>query len=190
MALKDKYREELSSQLKDLEGEIDKTVTTLIAAMLGFFLTINEKFIPYSESSLKLLMFLSVGFFFLAFSLSFYNKYVSARAIHDLIRTIDNSTDDNTLNKNIWKVYTSAETKSRRIKKMSYFFTLAALLLELTYFFYNIDKKANKDDDRIVDKKIEIVNLKLDSVTKVNDSIILYINRTTLKDGKKETTKN
>ena len=55
------YREKIDLQLKEKSGEIESHISLIIVAALGFFLTINEKFIGLKDASLKYLLLLSIS---------------------------------------------------------------------------------------------------------------------------------
>ena len=61
------YREQIDSQIKEKENDIESNMFLLIIGSLGFFLTINEKFIGLKDSSVKALMFISVFFLLVSF---------------------------------------------------------------------------------------------------------------------------
>lgn len=179
------YRTDINVQLKEKESDIETTITYVTIGLLGFFLTINEKFIPLKTSNYKVLMLLSVFSFFFSFFLGLINKLKTTKYDREIINIIDNADltqeKDEQLLLEKWK---NSDSNLQSTKKFIYIFLVLGIIFQLVYFFLNVNS-ISKEVDTL---KIEINNSEIDSILKnKNINILIYQNKDSLvKNDKKK----
>lgn len=86
------YRKILEKEFIDKDNEIENQLSYITVAAIGFFITINEKFLKIQSADYKFVLILSLIFLFVTFVLILLRK--SRTSYHDLkmIEFIDNMT--------------------------------------------------------------------------------------------------
>ena len=105
-ALKD-YRKTVADDYTKKDTEIETSLTYISAAALGFFITINEKFVELETARYHILLAVSLFFLFLTFVLILIRKSKTVSFDHELMTYIDsmeanNESQDSGLLK-LWK---------------------------------------------------------------------------------------
>src|SRR5258708_2288562 len=101
------YRKILEKEFTEKDSEIETQLGYITIGALGFFITINEKFLKIQEAEYRQILLLSLLFLFLSLVLLIYRK---SRTISDdlsMIRFVDamnqDSPDDDQELSIIWK---------------------------------------------------------------------------------------
>jgi hypothetical protein len=84
------YRKILEKEFIDKDLEIETTVSYISIGALGFFITINEKFLRITEANNKVFLIISLIFLLLSFILILLRKYRTSHHDLKLIKFIDN----------------------------------------------------------------------------------------------------
>ena len=84
------YRKILEKEYIDKDLEIETTLSYISIGALGFFLTINEKFLKIQTANNKCVLVLSLISLFIAFTLILYRKYRTSHHDLKLMKHIDN----------------------------------------------------------------------------------------------------
>jgi hypothetical protein len=160
------YRSLIETQLKEKESDIENTITYINIGLLGFFLTINEKFIPLISSQYKWILAISIFSFLASFILGLINKYKTTEFDRKIIEIIDcrdlkNEQDEQYLFDK-WKEY---DTTLRNIRNIIYLFLSIGLITQLIYFFINLSKDLPEDKNI----KIEVTIRNIDTIIKHNN---------------------
>jgi hypothetical protein len=155
------YRAEIASQLKEKETEIETNITNITVALLGFFLTINEKFIPLKSSHFKVLFLISVVSFVTSFFLGLRKKWKTSKIDRDIIDFIDNNDlkirDIEIQLDSKWK---SGEKSLNNFRNWIYSLLFIGLITQLIYLYLNLNSKVEENDNI----KIEIPNTYFDTI--------------------------
>ena len=172
----DKYREQIDLQLKEKVTEIESNVSLIIIGSLGFFLTINEKFIGIKDASQLWALIASVILLLGSFSLYLISKFLTTKYDREIIDYLDDkmkedNKETNTELINMWEKFDTFLTKIRKL----IFWTLGlGVFFEIFFFMFNLLTTVTKKND-VESIKIEIVVK--DSSNKIvtikKDSIII-----------------
>ncbi len=171
----DKYRELIDLQLKEKVTEIESNASLIIIGSLGFFLTINEKFVGIKDSSQKWALIASVLLLLASFLIYLYSKYLTTKYDRELINFLDDkmkedNKDSNTELLNMWATFDT--TLSRNRKAM--FRTLGlGVCLEIFFFMFNLlfieprksDTENLKIEITIRDSSNKQITIKKDTIT-------------------------
>lgn len=170
-----KHRDEISLQLKEKVSEIESNISLIIIGALGFFLTVNEKFIGLKDASLLWLCFLSVALLLVSFFIYLYNKHLTTKFDREIIDFIDDKMkpDNKEANTTLYNMWQKGDTTLERNKTVIYWTLSLGILFQVIFFIYNvlyIKKNKSQPDSQ----KLEII-IK-DSTNKIilkQDTIIL-----------------
>lgn len=142
---KDEYRKAVAEQLKEKVSEIDTNISYVIIGSLGFFLTINEKFIGFKEASCIWLAYLSIIFLLSSFFLFLYNKHLTTKYDREIIDFVDgmniNNREDDVKLLEMWKKSDSSVTSFRNI---NYFLVSIGITFEIIFFMINVENHNKK----------------------------------------------
>lgn len=177
---KKQYRSLVETQLKEKETDIETTITYVTVGLLGLFLTINEKFIPFSTSKFRILIYVSVGGFVLSFLIGIINKLMTTKFDRKVIDFIDNSdlaVRDKELE--LLEISKKCDKILRGIRSYLIFpLLLIGLIAQIFYFFLNLNQP-QKDNESI---KIEIQSPKSDTTLKLkNTNVHIFQTKDTAK---------
>jgi|GEM_PF-2542395 len=157
------YRNDISNQLKEKESEIENNVSTVTVALLAFFITINEKFIPIVDSNFKVLLFISVGSLVISFSLSIVNKFLTTKYDKKIIEIIDsNNLSEEAGEKQLYDAWKDGSKVLSIIKVIIYILLIVGLVSQIFYFYINLDNKKTSTNRKI---QIEITESAIDMDT-------------------------
>lgn len=106
----DQYREKIDLQLKEKVTEIESNVAFIIVGSLGFFLTINEKFIVLVNSKVKWALFSSIILLIVSFIFYLINKHLTTKFDRKIITFLDDEMKPDNIESNtklmiMWKKY-------------------------------------------------------------------------------------
>lgn len=158
MAIAD-YRDKIETHLIDKEGEMDKTTTYITVGLLGFFMTINDKFVPLLDSNLKIWMYLSISSLIFSLILGLVYNYITVIFDGKIIRFIDDNDIENDTTKRSeldikWEKYIK---KQNCVKLFVYIFLGIGLIAEIVFTINNFERKSVQPEKII---RVEIVNSK------------------------------
>ena len=136
----DEYREKIDIQLKEKVTEIESNIALIIIGSLGFFLTINEKFIVLVNSKVQWSLFLSVIFLITSFLLYLINKHLTTKFDRSIISFLDDNMkpddiDSNTKLMKMWKKYDGILVCNLNI---IYILLALGVIFETFFFMKNI----------------------------------------------------
>jgi len=155
------YREKIDLQLKEKSGEIESHISLIIVAALGFFLTINEKFIGLKDASLKYLLLLSISSLFLSFGIFLLSKYLTTHYDRQLIDFLDQMEPYNHLaDQQLLGLWRSFDGKLSAIRSAIYCTLGIGILLELVFFWYNVESNPRNVRDT---KPSQVITIIVDS---------------------------
>lgn len=159
------YRNKLETHLMDKEAEMDKTTTYMTVGLLGFFMTINDKFVPLLDSNLKLWMYFSIFFLIGSLITGLVYKYITVLFDGKIIRYIDENdidlSDINVAVNKLWEKYIKIQNC---VKFFIYLFLSFGLIAEIVFTVSNFERKSLQTN-RVL--KVELVNAPTDSVLSV-----------------------
>lgn len=89
------YRKLLEKEYMEKDTEIDQVLIYVTIGSLGFFMTINEKFVKIYKADFKLVLIISMVLLFLAFALLLFRKIRNTYYDQILLTTIDNMEPEN-----------------------------------------------------------------------------------------------
>lgn len=161
MAITD-YRDKIETHLIDKESEMDKTTTYITVGLLGFFMTINDKFVPLLDSNLKIWMYISICSLIFSLILGLVYNYITVIYDGRIIRFIDDNDVENDSAKkseldNNWEKYIK---KQNCVKLFVYIFLGIGLITEIVFTIYNFERKSIQTENII---KVEVLNFKNDT---------------------------
>lgn len=164
------YRAEIASQLKEKETEIENNITNITVALLGFFLTINEKFIPLKSSHFKLLFLISVISFVASFFLGLRKKWKTSKIDRDIIEFIDNNDlKERNVEIQLDTKWQDGEKSLNCFRNWIYSLLFIGLITQLVYLYLNLNSKVEENNNL----KIEIPNTYFDTIIKSEKTKIL-----------------
>jgi hypothetical protein len=135
---KSDYRKILEKEFVDKDLEIETTLSYISVGALGFFITINEKFLKIQTADCKLILILSLFFLFLSFVLILYRK--SRTSHHDLIlmgfidKMESNSVDDDNHLLDLWD---NSHRELNGIRKFIYISLSIGIGLQILFLAIN-----------------------------------------------------
>lgn len=152
------FREKLDIHLKEKTTEIESNIALIIIGSLGFFLTINEKFIGLKESSLKWILLISIIALLISFFVFLYNKHIATKFDREIIDFLDDVMlpNDPKSNKRLLNMWSSMDKKLQKNRDVIYVSLAIGIILQMLFFIYNVlnlPSKRNTDDS----SKIEII---------------------------------
>lgn len=167
------YRNEIATQLKEKESELETNISNVTAAMLALFLTINEKFIPISTSEYKFLFIISTSAFGTSFIAGLIKKHQTTKFDREIIDFIDNNEDltKSTEEQKLLELWSKADKNLYIWKLVTYITLSVAIITQIFYFFLNANKTETKEKETNI-LKIELHQASLDTLINVKKSNI------------------
>jgi hypothetical protein len=133
------YREEVAQQLKEKESEIETSLSYITVGALGFFLTINEKFLKLQDCQLKNLLILSVFLLIVAFILILVKKSLTTRYDRKLLHFLDEMKPENRQEElELYDIWEKHDKTLRNIKTSTYFALGTGIILQVLFFMLNV----------------------------------------------------
>ena len=136
----DEYREKIDIQLKEKVTEIESNIALIIIGSLGFFLTINEKFIVLVNSKVQWSLYLSVIFLITSFLLYLINKHLTTKFDRSIISFLDDNMkpDDIESNTNLMKMWKKYDGILVCNLNIIYILVALGVIFETFFFMKNI----------------------------------------------------
>jgi len=135
------YRKVLEKEFSDKDMEIETAIGYISVAALGFFITINDKFISIDTAKHKWILVASLIFLVASFILVLYRKFKANCDDLSLMDTIDcmleNSREDEV------KLYDQWQKSHKILRKILFaiFMSLSiGLVLQVIFFVLNLSK--------------------------------------------------
>ena len=133
------YRKILEKEFTNKDLEIETTLTYISVGALGFFITMNEKFIQLQTAEYKSILILSLLFLFSSFVLILYRKSRTSKSDLDLMEFIDNMNPDNEDDDNkIFKLWERSHKDLNCIRKVIYICLALGVGLQGIFLILNI----------------------------------------------------
>jgi hypothetical protein len=153
----DTYREKIDQQLKEKVSEIESNISIIIIGALGFFLTINEKFIGLKEAKLGWSLLISVGLLLTSFFLFLFGKHLTTKYDRSLIDFLDNMEENKEYqDQNLLKTWEAYDKRLSKNRDYIYVTLAIAILFQLVFFFYNLMFTTPTNTEKAETLKIEL----------------------------------
>jgi hypothetical protein len=154
------YREQINKEIGEKSQDLDSNVFLVIAGALGFFLTINEKFIGLREARLKPVLFLSLTSLCVSLTMFIYDKYFVADCEKEILNFLDTKMKPNdiALQKQLLGMWEDNERKLVRNKKWIFGSLIFGIAAQMVFFLYNVMWAPPQPQNPPQRLRIEIVN--------------------------------
>jgi len=133
------YRKALEKEYLDKDIEMETSLSYISIGALGFFITINEKFIKIQIANYKVILILSLLFLFLSFVLILYRKSRTSYYDLKLMNLLDimkpNSETDN---KKMYCLWNQCYHELSFIRILIYICLAAGVGLQILFLFLNL----------------------------------------------------
>lgn len=100
------YRKVVEKDFSDKDLEIETTLSYITIGALGFFITINDKFIQLQTAKCRLILIISLALIFISFALLLYRKSITTASDLKLLDYVTNmktdSVEDDAKLLNLW----------------------------------------------------------------------------------------
>ena len=134
------YRKILEKEFIEKDNEIESQLSYITVVAIGFFITINEKFLKIQSANYKIVLILSLIFLFVTFVLILYRK--SRTSYHDLkmMEFIDNmSTNSNEQDQKLLSMWEMSHKQLRKIRLFIYTTLSIGIGLQILFIILNYD---------------------------------------------------
>lgn len=154
------YREQINKEIGEKAKDLDSNVFLVIAGALGFFLTINEKFIGLREAQLKPFLFLSLISLGISLSVFIYDKYFVTDCEKEILDFLDKKMrpHDPALQQQLLDMWEENERKLVRNKKWIFGSLICGIAAQMIFFLYNLMLAPPQTQNPPQTLRIEIVN--------------------------------
>ena len=133
------YRKILEKEFVDKDLEIETTLSYISVGALGFFITINEKFLKIQSANFKLILILSLFFLFLAFILILYRKSRTSHQDLILMEFIDKmKPNSETQDNQLLELWDKSHKELNNIRKFIYFSLGIGIGLQVIFLMLNV----------------------------------------------------
>jgi hypothetical protein len=133
------YRKILDKEFSDKDLEIETALSYITIGALGFFLTINEKFLKLVQAQFKGIIVLSLVLLFVAFVLILCRKSRTIRHAMKMMSFVDhmkaNNPEDDA---GLYKLWQDSHMELANIRKFVYFSLSLGIALQIAFLFLNI----------------------------------------------------
>jgi len=133
------YRKILDKEFSDKDLEIETALSYITVGALGFFITINEKFLKLEQAHYKVIIIISLMLLFVAFVLILYRKSQTIRHTQNMMRFTDhmkpNTYEDDVSLYNLWQ---KSHKELANIRMLVYFCLSLGIALQIAFLFLNI----------------------------------------------------
>jgi hypothetical protein len=133
------YRRILEKEFIDKDLEIETTLTYISIGALGFFITLNEKFMKLLEASGKPVLIISLLFLLIAFILILYRKSRTIQHDLQLMASTDSmqpdSPDDD---QKLYDLWMKSNKELSRIRNLIYFSLALGIGLQVIFVIINV----------------------------------------------------
>ncbi|MCK9400657.1 MAG: hypothetical protein M0Q51_11785 [Bacteroidales bacterium] len=133
------YRKILEKEFIDKDLEIETSLSYISIGTLGFFITINEKFLKIQAANYKVILILSLSFIFISFILILFRKSRTSHHDLQLMKFIDKMKPDTVSEDkqllNLWNI----SHKELSLGRTLIYFSLAiGIGLQVLFLLLNI----------------------------------------------------
>jgi hypothetical protein len=133
------YRKILEKEFVDKDLEIETSLSYISVGALGFFITINEKFLKIQTANYKVILILSLFFLFLSFVLILYRKSRTSHYDLKLMQFIDNmKPDSENEDAQLLNLWDDSHQKLSFIRVLIYFSLIIGIGLQVLFLIFNI----------------------------------------------------
>jgi len=135
------YRKILETEYQNKDIELESTTSYIIIGALGFFITINEKFLRLQDAELKGLLAISLVFLLTSFVLLLVRK--SRTSFHDLklMQKLDNMQEDNDKDdQDLLKTWRNCHVELTKIMRCVYILLITGISIQVVFFIFNFLK--------------------------------------------------
>lgn len=133
------YRKILEKEFTDKDLEIETSLSYISVGSLGFFITINEKFLKIESANYKFILISSLACIFISFALILYRK---TRTCHHDLKMIEfvnqmkpNSKKDD---KKLLELWDASHKNLSKIKLIIYISLGIGIGLQVLFMIFNI----------------------------------------------------
>lgn len=170
------YREQINQEIGEKAKDLDSNVFLVIAGALGFFLTINEKFIGLREAQLKPALFLSLISLGVSLSMFIYDKYFVTDCEKEILNFLDTKMKphDPALQKQLLGMWEDNERKLVRHKKWIFGSLILGIAAQMVFFLFNLMWAPLQPQNPPQRLRIEIVNSDTTSAQPITIKTQLY----------------
>jgi hypothetical protein len=136
----DEYRRIIESEYSKKDNEIETTTSYISVGLLGFFITINEKYISLNESTCKFLFTLSLLSYSLSFVLILYRKYVDQKSNLEILDQISSMSSGRSEGDEarLYKIWYDGNCKCKRVLKLSFIFLAIGVASSVVFILTNL----------------------------------------------------
>ena len=168
----DSYRSEINKEISEKVNDLDSNIFLVIAGSLGFFLTINEKFIGLKDASLKPMLCVSIVLLLCSLTLYLYNKHFMTNCEKEILDFIDDKMKPDNMDhdKILIKMWKRHDKGIEKRKKMIFGSLILGIITQIIFFMVNVMSSPIKKDESKQMVRIEIVNL--DTLSKTHSVTI------------------
>lgn len=133
------YRKILEKEFVEKDLEIETTLSYISVGALGFFITINEKFLKIQTANYKLILILSLVFLFLSFILILFRKSRTSQQDLTLMEFIDKMKPNSEIDDNqLLELWDKSHKTLNFIRKFIYFSLGIGIGLQVIFLMLNV----------------------------------------------------
>lgn len=135
------YRRVVESEYSKKDNEIETTTSYLSAGLLGFFITVNERFISLNESTCKILFVLGMLLLSASFISILVRKYCDQRADIRLLDHISEMRGDGDLEmeNKLYQIWKTGSNRSELILRYSFIFLALGVVTSVAFVLINLN---------------------------------------------------
>jgi hypothetical protein len=174
------YRTRIDGVIESMDKEIDTSLTYISIGALGFFLTINEKFIKLTGCSYKIFLIISAILLLGSFVILLIKKYTSVKYSKKILDSIDEMIpDENISDKDILDqvtlIWEESEKKFLWINTTVYLSLSIGVVLQVAFFLINFFNKESLEEKHHIEHVIILNDLEnVDTILISNDTVKIY----------------
>ncbi len=136
--LKD-YRKILEKEYSEKDLEIETTLSYISIGALGFFITINDKFLKIQDAKFALILVLSLTLIFVSFVLILIRKSKTIRHDFDMITMIDKmEPDSESQDKELLNLWDQGHKTLTQLRTYTYISLAVGIGLQIIFLLLNI----------------------------------------------------
>ncbi|MFC2104780.1 hypothetical protein ACFLS4_05465 [Bacteroidota bacterium] len=137
--LKD-YRKILEKEYSDKDLEIETSLSYISIVALGFFITINDKFLKIQDAKFKPLLIVSLSFLFLSFVLILIRKSRTIRYDFNMMTFIDKmKPNSESQDQNLLNLWDTSHKELTLIRTLTYISLSVGIGLQILFLVLNIN---------------------------------------------------
>jgi hypothetical protein len=133
------YRKVLEAEYTAKDSEIETTLSYITIGALGFFITINDKFLRIQDSKHIFLLIVSLILMFGAFVLILIRKSKTIRNVFDLMTQIDRIEANNEAqDKELYEIWENGHKTLTKLRKSTFICLSLGIGLQILFLLLNI----------------------------------------------------